>query len=72
MNRKLSNDELGRIAPADFKTTDKLNVVVVLDDVRSLNNVGSIFRTADAFLIKKIYLCGITGKPPHKIGRAHV
>ena len=66
MNRKLSNDELGRIAPADFKTTDKLNVVVVLDDVRSLNNVGSIFRTADAFLIKKIYLCGITGKPPHK------
>lgn len=66
MNRKLKNEELNRLTPKEFKEARKLNVVVVLDDIRSLNNVGSVFRTADAFLISKIYLCGITGKPPHR------
>lgn len=66
MNRKLSNDELGRISADEFKEKDKLELVVVLDDIRSLNNIGSIFRTADAFLVKKMFLCGITGKPPHR------
>jgi 23S rRNA (guanosine2251-2'-O)-methyltransferase len=66
MNRKLSNDELGRLSPQAFETTKKLDIIVVLDDIRSLNNVGSIFRTADAFIVSKIYLCGITGKPPHR------
>jgi tRNA G18 (ribose-2'-O)-methylase SpoU len=50
----------------EFKTTSKIPVVVVLDNIRSLNNIGSVFRTSDAFLIEKIYLCGITAKPPHK------
>lgn len=66
MNRKLSNDELGRISPEEFESIKKLELIVVLDDIRSLNNVGSVFRTSDAFLIKKIYLCGITGTPPHR------
>lgn len=64
--RKLSNDELNRISVEEFKQSKKLPVVVVLDSVRSLNNVGSAFRTSDAFLIEKIYLCGITGTPPHR------
>ncbi|HET7361406.1 MAG TPA: RNA methyltransferase [Salinimicrobium sp.] len=65
-NRKLKNSELARKSIADFKEAQKTPIIVVLDNVRSLNNVGSIFRTADAFLIEKIYLCGITAKPPHK------
>ena len=66
MNKKLSNIELGRLTVEEFKTTKKLGVSVVLDNIRSLNNIGSIFRTADAFLIEKIYLCGITATPPHR------
>ncbi len=64
--RKLKNSELGRLNVEDFKKTDKIPLIVILDNIRSLNNIGSVFRTSDAFLIKKIYLCGITAKPPHK------
>ncbi|HOK59988.1 MAG: RNA methyltransferase [Tenuifilum sp.] len=64
-NRKLLNEELGRKSIDEFKSSEKLPIAVVLDNVRSLNNVGSVFRTSDAFLIEKIYLCGITGIPPH-------
>lgn len=66
MNRKLKNSELNRKDIAQFKASEKTPIIVVLDNIRSLNNVGSVFRTADAFLIKKIYLCGITAQPPHK------
>lgn len=65
-NRKLKNNELGRKTTEDFKNAEKTPLIIVLDNVRSLHNVGSVFRTADAFLIEKIYLCGITAKPPHK------
>lgn len=64
--RKLKNKELDRIDVATFKKTEKTPVIVILDDIRSLNNIGSVFRTSDAFLIEKIYLCGITAQPPHK------
>lgn len=64
--KKLKLEELGRISVNEFKEIRKIPVVVVLDDVRSMHNVGSIFRTADAFLIQKIYLCGITATPPSK------
>jgi len=64
--RKLQNSELNRINIDDFKKAAKTPVIVVLDNVRSLNNIGSVFRTADAFLIKKICLCGITCTPPHR------
>lgn len=64
--RKLKLEELGRISVEEFKETDKIPVVVVLDNVRSMHNIGSVFRTADAFLIEKIYLCGITATPPNK------
>jgi len=64
--RKLKNHELGRKNLAEFKATQKIPLIVVLDNIRSLNNVGSVFRTSDAFLIEKIYLCGITASPPHK------
>ncbi len=64
--RKLKNSELNRLDVAAFKKAEKSPIVVVLDNIRSLNNIGSVFRTADAFLIEKIYLCGITAKPPHK------
>jgi len=64
--KKLSLEELNRISVDEFKQTDKIPVVVVLDNIRSLNNIGSVFRTSDAFLIEKIYLCGITATPPHK------
>jgi len=63
--RKLKITELKRLSPEDFKQTEKTPLIVVLDNVRSLHNVGSIFRTADAFLIEAIYLCGITATPPH-------
>lgn len=64
--RKLKNSELDRLSVSDFKTSKKTPIIVVLDNIRSLNNIGSVFRTCDAFLIEKIYLCGITAKPPHK------
>ncbi|MCC8359998.1 RNA methyltransferase [Salinimicrobium sediminilitoris] len=65
-NRKLKNSELVRKSTEEFKSAEKTPLIVILDNVRSLNNVGSIFRTSDAFLIEKIYLCGITATPPHK------
>lgn len=65
-NRKLKNSELGRISPSDYKGEAKTPLIIVLDNIRSLNNIGSVFRSADAFLIQKIYLCGITATPPHK------
>ncbi len=64
--RKLKNEELNRISVEEFKKTSKTPISIVLDNVRSLNNIGSIFRTADAFRIESIYLCGITACPPHK------
>jgi len=64
--KKLKNSELKRLDIKAFKAADKIPLIIVLDNIRSLNNIGSVFRTADAFLIKKIYLCGITAKPPHK------
>ena len=65
-NRKLKNSELNRKTLNEFKEVHKTPLVLVLDNIRSLNNIGSVFRTADAFLIEKIYLCGITAIPPHK------
>jgi len=64
--RKLKNEELNRKSVIDFKKAEKNRIVLVLDNVRSLLNVGSAFRTSDAFLVKKVYLCGITGTPPHR------
>ncbi|WP_420378765.1 RNA methyltransferase [Gilvibacter sp.] len=64
--RKLRNSELDRLEVAAFKSAAKTPLIVVLDNIRSLNNVGSVFRTSDAFRIEKIYLCGITATPPHK------
>ena len=64
--RKLKNSELGRVTINEFKQAKKTPLIVVLDNIRSLNNVGSVFRTSDAFLIEKIYLCGITATPPNK------
>lgn len=63
---KLSMDALHRISVEEFKQSRKTPLCVVLDQVRSMNNVGSVFRTADAFRIEKLYLCGITACPPHK------
>lgn len=65
-NRKLQNSELNRKSITEFKNSTKLPVSIILDNVRSLHNVGSVFRTSDAFLIEKIFLCGITATPPHK------
>lgn len=64
--RKLQMEELNRLSVEDFKETNKNNFCIILDDIRSMNNVGSAFRTADAFLVEKIYLCGITATPPHR------
>lgn len=64
--RKLKLDELNRASVSEFKAQEKLPVVVVLDNVRSMHNVGSIFRTCDGFAVEKIYLCGITSQPPHR------
>ncbi len=66
MMKKLKNEELGRLTVDGFKKAVKIPVVVVLDNIRSLNNVGSVFRTADAFRVEALYLCGITGTPPHR------
>jgi tRNA G18 (ribose-2'-O)-methylase SpoU len=63
-NRKLLNSELNRLTPLEFKNADKLHITLVLDNVRSSHNVGSAFRTADAFCIEKIMLCGISSTPP--------
>jgi len=64
--RKLLNEELPRLSPEEFSQASKIPVVIVLDNVRSHLNVGAVFRTADAFLIEAIHLCGITGTPPHR------
>ena len=64
--RKLKNEELGRKSIAEFRKADKTPIVIVLDNIRSLHNVGSVFRTADGFLITAVYLCGITAQPPHR------
>jgi tRNA G18 (ribose-2'-O)-methylase SpoU len=64
--RKLENNELDRKSVEDFKTAKKTPIIIVLDDIRSLHNIGSVFRTSDAFLVEKIYLCGITATPPNK------
>lgn len=64
--RKLKNEELNRDSITAFKKAKKIPLVLILDNIRSLNNIGSVFRTADAFRIEKIYLCGITAQPPHK------
>lgn len=64
--RKIKNSDLNRLSLDSFKAAEKSPLIIILDNVRSLNNVGSVFRTADAFRIKHIYLCGITATPPHK------
>lgn len=66
MNRKLKLWELNRLSTEDFKAQKKFPIILVLDNIRSLNNIGSFFRTADAFNVQKIYLCGITAQPPHR------
>jgi tRNA G18 (ribose-2'-O)-methylase SpoU len=64
--RKRLNKELGRKTVREFSESEKIAIVIILDNVRSQNNIGSIFRTADAFLIERIILCGITSTPPHR------
>lgn len=64
--RKLKLQELNRLSVSEFKAANKLPLCVVLDNIRSFNNVGSVFRTSDCFAIAKIYLCGITAQPPHR------
>jgi tRNA G18 (ribose-2'-O)-methylase SpoU len=64
--KKLTNQELGRKSPEEFRNSEKLPIIVVLDNVRSAYNVGSVFRTCDAFPVEALYLCGITCYPPHK------
>jgi len=64
--RKLANEELGRLTVKEYKNAEKIPVWVVLDNVRSQNNIGSVFRTADAFRLEGICLCGITATPPHR------
>ncbi len=66
MHRKLQNEELNRISTEEFKEARKLPVTIILDNIRSQNNVGSVFRTSDAFRIEKIYLCGITSTPENR------
>ena len=66
MMQKLSMDDLNRISPEEFKRTEKTPVIAVLENIRSAYNVGSVFRTADAFLLEAIYITGYTSTPPHK------
>ena len=66
MMRKLQNSELGRITPQQYREADKSPLIIILDNVRSLSNTGSVFRTADAFRAEAVFLCGITGTPPHR------
>jgi 23S rRNA (guanosine2251-2'-O)-methyltransferase len=63
--RKLLNEELNRLSLDNFKTHEKIPLIIVLDNIRSMHNIGSVFRTSDAFLVEKIYLCGITATPPN-------
>ncbi|MFN6038689.1 MAG: TrmH family RNA methyltransferase, partial [Bacteroidota bacterium] len=65
-NSKTPNEELGRMKKEDYHNAEKIPLIVILDNVRSLNNVGSIFRTCDAFRVESSYLCGHTGTPPNK------
>lgn len=64
--KKLSMDELNRLSKEEFKNIEKKKIIIVLDNIRSMHNVGSVFRTSDAFAIEKIMLCGITAQPPHR------
>ena len=64
MHRKLKNNELGRLSTEEFKEAEKINVTVVLDNIRSQHNIGAAFRTSDSFLIEKIILCGCCATPP--------
>lgn len=64
--RKIKNNELNRMSVDDFKNSPKTPLIIVLDDIRSSNNIGSVFRTSDAFLVEKIFLCGISATPPNK------
>ena len=64
--RKLLNEELDRLSIEAFKKVEKIPFTIVLDNVRSLHNIGSVFRTADAFRLEKVILCGITATPPHR------
>ena len=66
MNKKLKLWELERVSGDEFRDQEKFPIIIILNDIRSLNNIGSFFRTADAFNIEKIYLCGITATPPHR------
>lgn len=66
MNKKLKLWELKRASEEEFRQQEKFPLILILDDIRSLNNIGSFFRSADAFNVEKIYLCGITAQPPHK------
>lgn len=66
MREKLSMEQLGRISVDEYKSSEKSPLIIIADNVRSMHNVGSIFRTSDAFLVEKIYLCGITPTPPHR------
>ena len=66
MDRKLKNEELGRPDLETYQDIPKKPIIVVLDNIRSLNNVGSVFRSSDAFTVEAIYLCGITAQPPHR------
>lgn len=66
MNRKLKLWELDRVDEQTFKGQEKFPLIIILNDIRSLNNIGSFFRTADAFNVEKVYLCGITAQPPHR------
>jgi tRNA G18 (ribose-2'-O)-methylase SpoU len=64
--RKLKNEELDRLSVEEYKSAEKSKLILILDNIRSLNNIGSVFRTADAFRIQHVYLCGITAQPPHR------
>ena len=66
MNKKLKLEELNRLSIEDFKKSEKDPIIVLLDNVRSLHNIGSVFRTCDAMGVNKVYLCGITAQPPHR------
>lgn len=66
MPRKLNMDELNRLSIDEFKDIEKFPIVIVLDNIRSLSNIGSVFRTSDAFKVEAIFLCGITATPPHR------
>jgi tRNA G18 (ribose-2'-O)-methylase SpoU len=66
MNRKLKLTELNRVTVEAYKSQEKTPIIIILDNIRSLNNIGSFFRTSDAFNIEAIYLCGITATPPHR------